>query len=276
VLHLNISNLYNLLRDFYTLTSIRIVIFDADYKELMAYPSKRVDFCEQLRLEPKKEASCHSCDIAACKKCAKTKSLVQYRCHAGLVESVVPVCDRSGVLAYVMFGQVLPAESCLNTKEQLIAQNPQLIDAISRLSYKSSEELQAAGTVLQAITSYMMSNRWVIPEKSEFIRHLDRYIAEHLKQGICVTDVSAALQIRRSKLYEMSKEYLGCGLAEYIRRQRIWHAKQLLLKSNLSITDIASEVGFLDYNHFSRVFKAITGASARTFRKNHTIFHEDA
>lgn len=118
------------------------------------------------------------------------------------------------------------------------------------------------------ITSYVMSNRWVIPEKSEFIRQLDRYIEDRLSQSITVEEICTAFRIGRTRLYEISMEYLGCGLAEYIRNQRIGHARRLLKETDTPITDIAYAVGFSDYNHFSRIFKQITGTSARIYRKN--------
>jgi transcriptional regulator GlxA family with amidase domain len=62
-------------------------------------------------------------------------------------------------------------------------------------------------------------------------------------------------------------DYLGCGLAEYIRRQRIAHAQKMLTGTDMPITDIAFAVGFSDYNHFSRVFKQVAGITAREYRK---------
>ena len=62
-------------------------------------------------------------------------------------------------------------------------------------------------------------------------------------------------------------DYLGCGLAEYIRGQRIHHAQRFLKETALPVTEIAYAVGFSDYSHFSRIFKQYTGLSARTYRK---------
>ena len=93
-----------------------------------------------------------------------------------------------------------------------------------------------------------------------FHKHMDIFTA-------VVNGKGAAFQIGRTKLYEISTEYLGCGLAEYIRRQRIRHAQRLLTQTNLSVTEIASAVGLSDYNHFSKIFKQVTGISAREYRK---------
>lgn len=267
MLNLNTASLYHVLRDFYTLTKIRIVIFDAEFRELLAYPQEQEGFCALLRKAPSGEAGCRISDKGGCLRCARSGELVVYRCHAGLTEAVVPILDKSGVLAYVMFGQVLPRENCDEAKERLSINYPDFAEAIDQIPVRSKEELGAAATVLRAITSYVMTNRWVVPGKSEFIRQLDRFIEDNLSQSICVEDICTAFQIGRTRIYELSMDYLGCGPAEYIRKQRICHAQKLLTQTGLPVTDIAYAVGFSDYNHFSRIFKEVTGCSARSYRK---------
>lgn len=266
MLQLNISNLHSVMRDFYTLTKIRIVIFDAEFREVLAYPAEKEGFCAMLRRSPEGEAACQISDKSGCLKCAKARDLVLYKCHAGLTEAVVPIFDKNGVLAYVMFGQIVPQESDSATIAKIKKCYPAFVAGIDQIPIKSVEELNAAATILQAITSYVMTNRWVTPEKSEFIRQIDRYIEDHLSQSITMEEICAAFRIGRTRLYELSLDYLGCGLSEYIRKQRIQHAQHMLKNTTLPITDIAYAVGFSDYNHFSRIFKKITGVSARTYR----------
>ena len=165
------------------------------------------------------------------------------------------------------FGQIIPKESCEDTKKEIKRRYPSLSPEVDNIPIKSQQELSAAATVLQAITAYVMTNRWVVPSKSEFIREIDRYIEEHLSENITVEDICSAFRIGRTKLYEISMDYLGCGLAEYIRKQRIVHAQKLLTETDMPITDIAYTVGFSDYNHFSRIFKQTTDTSARRYRK---------
>ena len=268
MLQLNTVSLHQVMRDFYTLTSIRIVIFDAQFREVLAYPQEKEGFCALLRQDPAGEAGCFVSDKGGCQKCAKSRKLVVYRCHAGLTEAVVPIMDRGGVLAYVMFGQIIPRESCESTKDGIKKRYPDFSAEVDRIPVKSEAELGAAATVLQAITAYVMTNRWVVSGKSEFIREIDRYIDEHIPQNITVEDICSSFRIGRTKLYELSMDYLGCGLAEYIRNRRILHAKKLLSETDMPVTEIAYAVGFTDYNHFSRVFRSICGMSARACRKS--------
>ncbi len=267
MLKLNTVGLRKVMHDFYILTKIRIVIFDSQFNELMAYPKDPVNFCRLLRRTPEGKSGCFSSDKEACIKCTKSREVVIYECHAGLTEAVVPIIDKGGVLAYVMFGQVIPKETCEKTKESIKKKNSELAHEVDSIPVKSQMELNAAATVLQAITAYVMTNRWIVPNKSEFIREIDRYIEENLSEEITAKDVCEAFGVGRTKLYELSADYLNCGLAEYIRMQRIVHAKRMLLQTDMPVTDIAFATGFKDYNHFSRVFKQITGISAREYRK---------
>ena len=266
MLRLNTESLYSVLRDFHTLTKIRIVIFDAAFRELLAYPTDREQFCTQLRRTSEGNAACEKSDMQGCRTCAKTKEAVIYRCHAGLTEAVVPIRDSHNVLAYVMFGQILTRETCESTKADLKARFPELAEAAEALPIRSAEELGAAATVLQAIGSFMMSNRWVTPMGSDLIRQLDHYIDDHIDQSIRAKDICAAFRMGRTRLYGLCADHLGCGLAEYVRKRRIQYAEKLLIETKLPITEIAYRTGFSDHNPFGRVFRSIVGCSARQYR----------
>ena len=266
------DHLHRVFRDFYTLTQIRIVLLDNEFQELLSYPRDRFAFCSRIRTDPALNAACQVCDRNACQRCAAAKELVLYRCHAGLTEAVVPIHDKNGVLGYVMFGQILPREGYEQARLRLKRrfqrdQLPDIVSIIDQIPAKTEEELNAAATVLQALTTYVLTNRWITPGKSEFIRQLDHFIAQHLEDGITMSALCGEFHMGRTRLYSISRDYLGCGLADYIRRQRIMHAQRLLCQTDLPVASVAYAVGFSDYNYFSRVFRQLTGCSAGAYRK---------
>ncbi len=266
MLQLNTGNLHKVLKDFYTLTKIRIVLFDNDFHELLAYPENQIGFCGVLRQNPGEALKCQMSDQGGCQQCARTRSLAIYRCHAGLTEAVVPILDRDNVLGYVMFGQILPGEDYRRVGNRLRHIYPQHEREIDAIPVKTEEELNAAATVLQMLTSYVISHHWVAPGRFEFIQQLDIYIQEHIRQDIGVEDLCREFHISRTRLYRLASDYLGCGLAEYVRTQRILYAQQLLTQTQLPISDIANMVGFPEYNYFSRIFRKVCGCSARSYR----------
>ncbi len=273
MMDINTTNLFKIFRDFYTLTNIKIVLFNKDKEELLEYPSGKDSFCNIIWNDERWRKRCADCDRKNIDLCSKSGKTSEYFCHLGLFEAVTPIYDNNGILGYVMFGQVLVdrdnlAETKHNLKTLFSEEKFTGIEkAIDNIPVKTSAQLTACVTVLQAITTYMLSNQWVVPQRSEFIRHMDRFIENNIEKEISIEDVCAEFHIRRTRMYSISKEYLGCSLALYIRKQRINHALKLLDETDESVSTIAYKVGFSDYGHFSRVFKQFIGISATDYRK---------
>lgn len=273
MLNMDTSNLYKAFRDFHTLTNIRIVLFDKNGQILLAYPESKSEFCTIIGKDPTLDQRCSDCDYANFQLCSKAKQIVNYRCHMGLSEAIVPIYDTSGILGFVMFGQVLMQEGAKLTREELHRQLddstfPGIHEAIDNLPVKTSAELEAMITILKALVSYLLSNQWVTPAKSEFIRHMDSYIEANLDKNITVSDICSEFHIKRTRLYSIANEYLGCSIASYIRNQRIAHACRMLRDTDMSISAIAYAVGFSDYGHFSRIFQQMQGKSATAYRRS--------
>ena len=74
------------------------------------------------------------------------------------------------------------------------------------------------------------------------------------------------------------KEYTGFTITEYVNTLRIKKATQILETSNLSISDVAAELGFESASYFKRIFKKIMNVTPLKYRKTHqsvTIEHEE-
>ena len=65
------------------------------------------------------------------------------------------------------------------------------------------------------------------------------------------------------------KEYLGKKPSDYVQRIRLDKACNLLAFSDLSIEQIAAELGFTNRHYFSRAFAQDAGCGPVTFRKQH-------
>lgn len=95
-----------LMKAFYTMAGIRFVLFDANHREIAAYPAESCAFCTAMKSCPRTRRRCVGADKRALKKCSESGSVVVYNCHAGLVEAAVPIFDNEQIVAYLMFGQV--------------------------------------------------------------------------------------------------------------------------------------------------------------------------
>jgi AraC-like DNA-binding protein len=61
---------------------------------------------------------------------------------------------------------------------------------------------------------------------------------------------------------------LGAPPHEYLIRQRIERAQQLMLSSDLPLCQIAAECGLADQSHLSRLFRRLVGETPAAWRRN--------
>lgn len=98
------------------------------------------------------------------------------------------------------------------------------------------------------------------------VRHAVEFIENHYAQQITLSDVAAAAAYSRCHFSRLFKEQLGICFVSYLSRVRIRHAADLLTRSDMTVTEVALEVGFNDLSHFERVFRATQGVSPTKYR----------
>lgn len=75
----------------------------------------------------------------------------------------------------------------------------------------------------------------------------------------------------RTSLYNKLKQITGMGINEYINQRKIEKAENLLLNTDLSISEISDRLGFTYQRYFSTIFKKIKGISPSQFRNQKNI-----
>lgn len=270
----HIPQLQNLLRDFYTLTQIRITVFDEQMEELASYPQERADFCQLIRADPKALERCLSCDREALAAARKSRAPYIYRCHAGLTEAVAPIYFGGLIAGYLFFGHVFCYQNHPAGWEEIRArcggyslELDSLREACFQLPVKSQEYILSASHILEAVASYLCLEQMATLKRDSLPVRIDRYIADHLAEKLSAAVLCREFHIGKTALYEIANQSYGMGIAEHIRTMRIDRAKAMLAEQPmLSIGAIASRCGFGDYNYFFSVFKRMTGQSPRAYR----------
>lgn len=89
----------------------------------------------------------------------------------------------------------------------------------------------------------------------KFVRQLSMHIEKHLSNSAYSVDqLSADMNMSRVGLYKKILPLTGKSPVEYIRYYRLQKAKPLL-ESQLTISEVAYQVGFSNPKHFSKYFK---------------------
>ena len=253
-LEVNVPELEPILRNFHILTGIRIVLFDNQYREIYSYPENHCKFCSEMKSNPDTKKLCDDSDAASFKTCNENRELFIYHCHAGLIEATMPLIDQGTVIGYMMFGQI--------SDDPLKTYTPDI-------PLKSSEQIEAAAKIMEACTFYVIYKNAVSAKRDNFLLNMDRFIKEHLADDLSINSITKELGISKTKLYDTCNEYLGVSIAKRIKDLRIDAAKELLKTTNKAISEVASDVGFYDYNYFCRVFKKEVGMPAKKYRDNY-------
>lgn len=264
--------LADLMKNFYTLTGIRIVLFDENYNEIYAYPKECLPFCHLMRRDANFYKQCCESDKTSFEICRKTGELTMYKCHANLIEATSPIMDNGSIIGYIMFGQVSGSKDKEEFRNGLLELSRMYgncdDDLIRKVKFKSEKQLVAASKILEACTSYIMLKEIITPSRIELFSAIDEYITNHLSENIGVTTICKEFFISRTRLYALCKRYIPMGISSYIKTKRLSKAKELLQTTDMSVGDVSRAVGFSDYNYFLKSFKKQFGVQTKNVRKN--------
>lgn len=99
------------------------------------------------------------------------------------------------------------------------------------------------------------------------VQEIILYLENNSHESHSLDDISDRFYISRAYLTRVFKSFTGFTVTEYIAFCRIRKAKILLSETNLSITDIATQVGFGNVTYFERIFKRMTDYTPLQYRK---------
>ncbi|MFS0788676.1 AraC family transcriptional regulator [Shouchella sp. 1P09AA] len=96
------------------------------------------------------------------------------------------------------------------------------------------------------------------------------YIKKNYTQPFSLKELSDAIGKNAYYILRIFKEINGVTPLQYLHLLRISKAQKLLIETNMSVTNIAFDVGYNDSTQFSINFKKYTGLTPSEFRVNLT------
>ena len=103
------------------------------------------------------------------------------------------------------------------------------------------------------------------------VRKVQEMLADDLEGNLRVADIARICDISPERLIRMYKRTTGYTPYQWLQRERIGHARNMLKDTKLSISEIALQCGFKDQSHLTRIFRRfvqITPAIWRRHNKN--------
>ncbi len=105
----------------------------------------------------------------------------------------------------------------------------------------------------------------------ERLRSVIDFVSEHYMDKITLEDAARSANFSPYHFARFFKKSTGQTFFEYLESFRINYAINLLLSTDLSITDIAFNSGYNNLKTFNRQFHKLEGKSPSSYRKDSTI-----
>lgn len=109
-------------------------------------------------------------------------------------------------------------------------------------------------------------DEFLSPQIRRAVEWIDKNLAEQLPS---IDDIALQVGLSESHFRRRFHEETGFSPVEYVTRQRVLRAKQLLRDKSLSITRLAFELGFQSSGYFTQVFRKLTGMTPSEYRNRY-------
>lgn len=107
--------------------------------------------------------------------------------------------------------------------------------------------------------------------KSESISNLTenvkKYIYENYNKEITLTTLAQSVFVSNYYLAHKFKEDMGISPIQFLINHRISKARELLLETDKTISEISSLIGYENVNYFNLLFKKVMGINPGKYRK---------
>ena len=94
-----------------------------------------------------------------------------------------------------------------------------------------------------------------------------QYIEENYREDLTVEKVAQHFDYSRSRISVIYKKETGMGINEAINRAKLVRARNLLIESDMSVSEISEYLGFSSPQYFTNRFTKSTGMSPSNYAK---------
>lgn len=112
-----------------------------------------------------------------------------------------------------------------------------------------------------------VSDEDILGAEYEPVEYIKNYFVMHMNEDITRDQMAEAVHLSPDYLSRLFREKTGVSMMDYLFEQRMIRAKELLLHTQKTISEIGNDVGYGDTSYFTRMFRKKYNSSPRDYRK---------
>jgi AraC family transcriptional regulator len=130
-------------------------------------------------------------------------------------------------------------------------------------AYGEALSLALASRVASLCASMPGSQRRAATLSSKQLRHITEHIGKNLSEELTIDRLAALVNMSPFHFARCFKQTAGMTPHQFVTKERILRAREMLVSGKQSIGEIAMALGFASQSHFADVYRRITGSSPR-------------
>ncbi|MED4225583.1 response regulator transcription factor [Neobacillus cucumis] len=121
--------------------------------------------------------------------------------------------------------------------------------------------------VMKNIIEKVMDSLEFVDKTQSTVDKVKVYISHNINCDLSRETIAKYVYLSPDHLTKIFKKETGLSISDYMIQEKMKVAKELLLKTDKSVKEIAMEIGYLNFSHFSKIFKQFTNMTPKDFRK---------
>ena len=209
-------------------------------------------------------ASCYRCRNAIQKWVIRHRKSMAGVCTNGVYEYCRPVVYENRVICVIFIGNILTADPIQRDRlEKRISGD--LLETMEKNC--TWEDCVKIANILESYIQFLFERYGI--ENAAFdplVENIKNYIRENLSYGFSMEELSDVFSYTPKYLGYLFKAKTGNTIKSYCNHLKIVQAKSLLAETDMSIENIAVQVGFNSITYFDRVFHKEVKLSPQAYR----------
>jgi AraC family transcriptional regulator len=153
-----------------------------------------------------------------------------------------------------------------------------ILESAERAQAKDQHEAVRCIAEAPFITRCLKDKHNIISEKPSCgglapwqLRQVDEFIEDHLPYVIKISDLAISVRLSNSYFCRAFRCTVGESPREHIVRRRVERAQEMMIATDMPLSQVALDCGFYDQPHLTKIFRRFVGVSPAFWRRAHSI-----